>query len=129
MKKSSLILKKEKLNPNGFIFPYVAFASVVIIMALISAVALLHNQQMATYKYEEQLKLDTLLQMGKEQLKSEQHNWDMSCPAPWKYTYPSGTTVIRCEKIEDGVLKATFTMETTNGTTVNKLVVFQPGSP
>ncbi|QTM99819.1 hypothetical protein ERJ70_11225 [Sediminibacillus dalangtanensis] len=129
MKKSFVILKQEKINQHGFIFPYVAFASVVVIMTLISAVALLHNQQLETYQYYEQLKLDTLLQMGKEQLQTEQHAWDKSCPAPWKYTYPSGTTTIRCEQIIDGVFTATFTMETNSGTTVNKLVNFKLDSP
>ncbi|WP_026569957.1 hypothetical protein [Sediminibacillus terrae] len=129
MKKRFVILKHEKFNHNGFIFPYIAFVSVVIITALISAVALVHNQQLETYQYYEQLKLDTLLQMGKEQLRTEQSVLDKDCPRSRTYTYPYGTATIRCEQIEDGILKARFTLETNKGTIVNKLVNFRTDLP
>ncbi|WP_053219214.1 hypothetical protein [Virgibacillus senegalensis] len=105
------------------------FISVFVLTTLISAVALLHNHQHVTSQFHEQLKVDTLLQMGEEQFYTEQQEIIIACPEKtWKYDFPYGETTIHCENLTDGILTAIFTIQTDNGTLVNKLVKLQQNS-
>ncbi|MFC4022799.1 hypothetical protein ACFOUV_03100 [Oceanobacillus longus] len=97
-------------NQHGFILPYVLFITT---LALILITAHIHSYQLGieiTDRYVQQLKMETLFQMGRERIKTDID--EIAVPGTLNYNFPYGEVRIEVQEIEQNNYELFFTITT-----------------
>lgn len=117
MKNQSLITNKE----SGFFLPYVLFITVIVLTIITSSIRTYQSEIEITHHLIEQLKAETILQMGiskfnQDYLPNDQETLNV------QYNFPDGDVAIIYNLISELEYRLHFTITTNNGlvyTTVN----------
>ncbi|MEW9677521.1 hypothetical protein ABRT01_15270 [Lentibacillus sp. L22] len=80
-------------NQRGFIFPYVLFITAIILLVVTAKVSAYQNDIRISHNHENQLTIETLVQMGHEQFKQEM-NKHPGKKGHVSYHYPPGNVTI-----------------------------------
>lgn len=115
MKKQLYFMTKEK----GFILPYTLFITTIILLLLTASINIYSREVQMTHQAVEQLKLETLFQMGRTKFKNElstlnSHNDTIV------YTFPDGTVEIEYIVGEDDH-NLHFTIYTKNNSVISRV--------
>lgn len=87
-------------NQSGFFLPYVLGITVVIMFVVVTQVNLYQQDVKVTHQHIEQLKIETLVQMGYQKFQ-EDHSVVDSNQFEVDYAFPYGTVNLRYKKLGD----------------------------
>ncbi|GAA0443378.1 hypothetical protein GCM10008983_20740 [Lentibacillus halophilus] len=96
MKKISLYIDNQK----GFILPFVLFFIAIALISITASTQLYHDELSIAEDHDEQVKLETLLQMSRVQLKND-ITYDKDIPNPVRYPFPYGHAVVHYAKLQN----------------------------
>ncbi|GAA0602506.1 hypothetical protein GCM10009001_19320 [Virgibacillus siamensis] len=96
---------------NGFILPYVLFTTALVIIIVTASIQLYKNELQITERQTEQLKIETLFQMGRAQFieSLQDHNLPES---PVTYHFPYGDVAIQYKILDTNEHHLYFTITT-----------------
>lgn len=123
MKRHSHFINKK----NGFFFPYVMFLTTLVMITVMAGIQNYQRELQITSQQINQLRIETLFQMGRKLLKDELINYPLiESQGQVTYDLPDGVVTIHFLKIENGLYQTEFQIYTdskTNYTFTNKLIV------
>ncbi|WP_138415805.1 hypothetical protein [Aquibacillus sediminis] len=109
-------IHKPLTQQKGFILPYILFVAALVLIMTTSSISIYYYHHEQTHYLEEQLKMDTLLQMAQQEFKAtieiEQDN-DIK-PGQITYRYPYGNVLIYYRPVTEQMIKAEFHVLTDN---------------
>lgn len=108
MRKKSLIMSE-----SGFYLPLTIMVSMIALSAVITTVLIYKNEMEVSYMLEEQIEVETLIQMARVKFKEEEV-YKNNNSGQITYEFPNGTTTIRYDKIDTHQYTLQFAV-TTNG--------------
>jgi len=103
-------------NENGFILPYVLFITAIVIIIVTANISIYRNDIVITENQLEQIKIETLFQMGRTKLKKEMVNQEEET-SDVSYSFPDGIVKITINSSNSPVYKLYFTITTNNNAT------------
>ncbi|MBP2078200.1 hypothetical protein [Oceanobacillus polygoni] len=112
MRKSSPNIRNE----HGVILPYVLFITALICMIMMTTVYSYRHDIELTDRHIQQIKIETLFQMGYEKVKSE--IIDKYHPPTVSYQFPNGHVSITIISIENTMYELTFNITTNDYDTI-----------
>lgn len=107
MKKRLFIISKE----SGFILPVVLFVTAIVMLLVTTHIYTYQNNIRITDNQLEQVKIETLFQMGLTQVKEDITSIE-TFPATVQYTFPDGETNIYIVHQGNNRYQLTFTIAT-----------------
>lgn len=115
-------MKKQLLfmnNESGFLLPYVLFISIIIFVVIASTIQMYQNEIWLTYQNIDQLKVETLFQMGYEKFIDENTHKDLDEKKIVQYTFPDGDVSIEFTKKDEDEGQLLFQIATHNNSYVS----------
>lgn len=79
-------------NQRGFILPYTLFIATIVLLIVMTNIITYNQNIQITYNYMEQIKIQTLFQMGREKFKQEVTTLEINNKVA--YDFPHGHVVI-----------------------------------
>ncbi|WP_226035030.1 hypothetical protein [Aquibacillus saliphilus] len=113
MRKRLAFINEFFANRDGFIFPYVAFIVVLVLVTITGSINLYRNNIEMTNFNEEQLKIDTLFQMGKSQFKQELLPENLNTSNQYTFFFPHGSVDITVLSYTEKNIYAKYDISTT----------------
>lgn len=115
MKKQSYFtwIQKYNVNEAGFFLPYVLFITSLVFMIVTTSINIYQQDTQMTHRYVDQLRIETLVQMGlatfrKEYLPNESSTLTVD------YVFPDGEVTIVYHLIDEFEYRLHFTVLTVN---------------
>ncbi|WP_339228117.1 hypothetical protein NSQ77_21340 [Oceanobacillus sp. FSL K6-2867] len=105
MKKNSLIM-----NEHGIVLPYVIFITTLVFMFIMTAIHSYKQDIALTQRHIQQVKIETLFQMGYETVKAEMT--DQQPPNSVSYHFPDGSVSIAITPAGNTMYELSFTIKT-----------------
>lgn len=103
------------MNEDGFMLPYVLFIVTIILVVLTTSIHMYKQDTIMTYHHTEQLKIESLIQMGLMSLKTD-HLHENIDQDKATYSFPDGTVHLSfLPSTEDDMLLVQLTVYTKNG--------------
>lgn len=97
-------------NQSGFFLPYVLFITSLVFIFITSNISIYQNELQITDRQVEQLKIETLFQMGRAKLKENIEMFEAGNTAT--YLFQDGSVEILIEDWDDNKYKLFFTILT-----------------
>ena len=97
----------------GFFLPYVLFITSLVFIVITASINIYQQDIQITHQYIDQLRIETLFQMGQAKFKEEYLPNEMGT-IQVKYTFPDGMVTIVYNRIDDFQYKLHFTILTEN---------------
>ncbi|MGJ9456961.1 hypothetical protein [Oceanobacillus sp. CF4.6] len=97
-------------NQHGFILPYVLFITTLALILITAHIQSYQRGMEITDRYLQQLKMETLFQMGRERIKSDID--EITVPGTLDYNFPYGEVRIEVQEIEQNNYELFFTITT-----------------
>jgi|SRR5699024_5838931 len=101
------------MNESGFYLPYVLMVAVISLTILTTTIYLYKNEIETTHYVTEQIKAETLIQMGRVQFKKEKL-YKINDHGQVTYEFPNGIVSIHFTRQDETVFDLQFSAETTN---------------
>lgn len=111
MIKSSFITHNQK----GFILPYTLFIVTVVLSLFTILISTYQNDIRISHNHQEQLKIETLIQMGHEQFKQDITS-EKNTTGSKTYKFPPGDVTIEYTRMDDGEYKLDWNVFSTDKT-------------
>ncbi|SDK55060.1 hypothetical protein [Sediminibacillus albus] len=121
MIKLSTFHKQLLKNEKGFVFPLIAWIAIMLVTAISTTVSLHMNNMEITKQNFEQAKIETILQMGTEELTEYISETPDRAAGELKLDYPYGNVIVRFQTESSNHISAIFWIETTNGSVSKKI--------
>ncbi|RYG74689.1 hypothetical protein EU245_00435 [Lentibacillus lipolyticus] len=102
-------------NQEGFVLPYILFFIAISFIIITADVHLYRDEIHIAQNHTEQLKVETLLQMGRTRFKDELTS-GMDMPNPIAYEFPYGEVKISYTEIQETMYNLHLTIRTDKGT-------------
>lgn len=106
-------------NQHGFILPYVLFITALTFILIVASINIYHDEIHITQKQTQQLKIETLFQMGHSKFK-ESLLTSKTTVSPVTYNFPYGKVVIKYVKMNENEYHLYFTINTDKGSTFTR---------
>ncbi|WP_174613798.1 competence type IV pilus minor pilin ComGG [Virgibacillus ihumii] len=103
---------------NGFILPYVLFIAALVIITITASIQLYQNEIRISESQTEQLKIETLFQMGRAKFSEHLRDHNLS-ESPVTYHFPDGDVEIKYKKLTTGEHHLYFTITTNRKTVIS----------
>lgn len=91
-------------NQRGFILPYTLFVIAIVLLLLTIQIRTYQNDIRISHNHQEQLKIETLIQMGREQFKQDIVSKEKTTGAV-TYKFPPGKVIIKYTQIDSAEYK------------------------
>jgi len=96
-------------SQSGFIMPFVLFLTIFIFILVSSSIQHYKLDIEITERHIQQLKMETLFQMGREKVKQEINA--VSLPETFTYDFPDGIVRIEAKALEQDTIELFYTIE------------------
>lgn len=104
------------MNEHAFFLPYISVLCTIVYILLLSMIYTYHNDLFITQKHIEQIKIETLFQRSREEVKEAFINNNLVTEGQLHYTYPDGSVVITYVQIEPNHYQLHYAIQTENKT-------------
>lgn len=114
-------MKKQLSSTNsesGFIFPYVLLIATVLFIVITANINMYRQEIQLTYQTIDQLKVETLLQMGYAKFLEEFSKEDLDQKITVQYDFPDGNVTIEFNQVTSDEGQLLFQMNTKNNSYV-----------
>lgn len=119
MKKQSFFINKQ----GGFFLPYVLFITAIVLLVVSLGANAYKNDIYIVHNHFEQLKIETIAQMGREKFKSEVSEHTAK-KGHVSYTFPQGSAEITYTRMDDTEYTLLFTISTDDKSYINTNTLF-----
>src|SRR5699024_836597 len=87
-------------NQQGFILPFSLFIISILLLLFTIQITIFKNDIQITHNHQEQLKIETLIQMGREKFKRDIVSKQQQATGTVTYKFPPGNVTIDYQKID-----------------------------
>jgi major membrane immunogen (membrane-anchored lipoprotein) len=119
MKKQSFFINKQ----DGFFLPYVLFITAIVLLVVSLGTHAYKNDIYIVHNHFEQLKIETIVQMGREQFKREVSEHTAK-KGHVSYVFPQGSAEITYTRMDDTEYTLLFTVSTDDKSYINTNTFF-----
>lgn len=103
-------------NEKGFFLPYVLFITTIVFLLLTMSIKKYHQEIDMTYHHMEQLRIETLFQMAREELKLQILK-DPQSSGSVAYNFPDGYVKVTYHELQTEHYKLLLSVQTINDST------------